>query len=50
MGKVAENTPLPHEFTPRTVRLPEVAVDENDAVIDAVLPDGVKPIPLYDHV
>ena len=46
---LAEATPFPQEFTPRTVRLPEVAVDENAAKMEAVFPDGVKPVPLYVH-
>jgi hypothetical protein len=37
---------LPQAFTPRTVRLPEVALDEKDPKMDAVLPDAVNPVPL----
>ena len=50
MGKLAETVPLPQEFTPRTVKTPEVADAENDPKMEAVLPDAVNPVPLYDHV
>lgn len=49
MGKFAEATPLPHAFTPRTVRTPEVADEEKVANIDAVVPDALNPVPVYDQ-
>jgi hypothetical protein len=40
---------LPHAFTPRTVKLPDVALAEKLPKIDAVDPDAVNPVPLYDQ-
>ena len=45
MGNVADETPFPQEFTPKTVRFPEVAAAEKLPVMDAVVPDGVNPVP-----
>jgi hypothetical protein len=42
---MAETVPLPQELDPLTVKLPEVAPAENPAVMEAVFPDGVKPVP-----
>ncbi len=44
-GKLAETVPVPHEFTPLTVRFPGVAPAEKLPVMDAVVPDGVNPVP-----
>ena len=46
IAKFAEAGPLPHEFVPLTVKLPAVAPDEKLAVMEAVLPDGVNPVPV----
>ncbi len=45
IGKLADTVPLPHVLTPVTVRLPGVAPAEKLPVMEAVLPDGVKPVP-----
>jgi hypothetical protein len=45
MGNTADTVPFPHAFIPVTVRLPEVADREKPAVIDAVFPEGVNPVP-----
>ena len=50
IAKLVEGNPLPQAFTPLTVRLPEVALEEKLPVMEAVLPDGVNPVPEYDHV
>jgi hypothetical protein len=45
IGKPAEGVPDPQEFTPVTERLPDVATAEKLPVMDAVLPEAVKPAP-----
>ena len=46
IGKLAEMVPLPQVLTPVTVRFPDVAPAEKLPVMDAVAPDGVKPVPV----
>ena len=46
IGKLAETVPMPQEFTPTTVRFPEVAPAEKVPVMEALLPEGVNPAPL----
>ena len=45
IGKLAEGVPDPQLLTPVTVRFPEVAPAEKLPVIEAVVPDGVNPVP-----
>ena len=44
-GKFAEAEPVPQFPDPLTVRFPEVADPEKVPVIEAVLPEAVKPVP-----
>ena len=45
IGNMADAIPVPHAFVALTVRFPEVAVAEKLPVMDAGVPDGVKPVP-----
>jgi len=45
IGKLAETVPFPHALRPYTVRLPDVAAAEKLPVMEAVVPEGVKPVP-----
>jgi hypothetical protein len=46
IGKLAEAAPLPQVFDGVTFNVPAVAPAEKVAVIDAVFPDGAKPVPV----
>jgi hypothetical protein len=46
MAKFAEAVPFPQPFVPATRRMPEVAVVEKLAVMEAVFPEGVNPVPV----
>ena len=45
-GKAVENAPVPQPLTAATVRLPFVALALKAPVMLAVLPEGVKPVPV----
>jgi hypothetical protein len=46
IGNTAEEIPLPQELTPVTVRFPDVAPAVKIAVMDAVFPEGLNPLPV----
>jgi hypothetical protein len=45
-GNAGETIPVPQALTPLTVRFPEVAAAEKAPVMEAVLPEAVKPVPV----
>jgi hypothetical protein len=46
IGKLAEAAPLPQALDGVTFNVPAVADAEKVAVIEAVFPDGEKPVPV----